>query len=177
MRDVIMGIDPGSTGAVSLINVRTRKIKYLKLPTTKSQLDTFKLKNFLKKISPRVAMCGIERNSALSGTDEKGEKRRFGSTQQMKKGWNEGVIFGMLIMSEIPYMEFSPRKWQNELYKSFRIPASITDTKDKAKYVANRMFPKESFIPTERSSKPHDGCIDATLIAEYTRRSYAVESL
>lgn len=44
------------------------------------------------------------------------------------------------------------------------------ETKDFALAKARELWPDETWTATERSSKPHDGLIDAALIAEYGRR-------
>jgi hypothetical protein len=44
------------------------------------------------------------------------------------------------------------------------------ETKPRALEVASRTWPEEDWLATPRSSKPHEGLIDAALIAEYGRR-------
>ncbi len=45
-----------------------------------------------------------------------------------------------------------------------------TDTKAMSLVAAQRIFPNESFLATERSSVPHDGLVDAALICEFGKR-------
>jgi hypothetical protein len=44
------------------------------------------------------------------------------------------------------------------------------ETKRAASELARRLWPDESFFATERCKTPHDGLVDAALIAEYARR-------
>ena len=46
------------------------------------------------------------------------------------------------------------------------------DTKAMALMAAKRLFPKVNLIMTERSTTPHDGLVDALLMAEYARRKF-----
>jgi len=49
-----------------------------------------------------------------------------------------------------------------------RIPKGQAKALAKAKVA--ELWPDESWLPSERASVPHDGLIDAALIAEYGRR-------
>ena len=44
------------------------------------------------------------------------------------------------------------------------------NTKAAALNVAKQIFPAETWLKSERCTKPHDGMIDAALLAEYGRR-------
>lgn len=60
----------------------------------------------------------------------------------------------------------TPQSWQKSL-----LPGCKTgDTKPRALELASRLWPNETFLATDRSRKPHEGIIDAALIAEYARR-------
>lgn len=59
----------------------------------------------------------------------------------------------------------TPQRWQKIM-----LPACAKgDTKPAALAMARRLWPDEKWLATPRCSKPHDGMIDAALIAEFAR--------
>lgn len=48
------------------------------------------------------------------------------------------------------------------------------NTKEAALDVANLLAPDECWLKNERCSKPHDGMVDAFLIAQYIRKGYKI---
>lgn len=59
----------------------------------------------------------------------------------------------------------TPPQWQKPLLK-----CKTGDTKPAALTMARQLWPKEKWLETERCSKPHEGGVDAALIAEWARR-------
>ena len=60
----------------------------------------------------------------------------------------------------------TPQSWQKVM-----IPKCAKgDTKPRALQKAKELWPEETFFATPRSKTPHEGLIDASLIAEYSRR-------
>lgn len=120
--------------------------------------------------------CVIEDLHSIFGTSAKAN---------FTFGVNNGLIIGMLQCSQIPYTKIGPKKWQKEMWQGIRpveIPTGKFDKKGNPKVKINtkatsliavqRLFPKESFLATERSKKPHDGIVDSVLMAEYCRRNF-----
>jgi hypothetical protein len=48
-------------------------------------------------------------------------------------------------------------------------PIAKGDTKPAALAKAKQLWPEETFLASARSTKPHEGIVDAYLIAEYGR--------
>lgn len=48
--------------------------------------------------------------------------------------------------------------------------AHAKDTKQAAFVVAKRLWPGRSWLATERSKKPHQGLVDASLLAVFAKR-------
>jgi hypothetical protein len=65
-----------------------------------------------------------------------------------------------------------PKKWQADIWanvdKIYKTGKKI-DTKKTSLMAAKRLFPNESFLATSRSRVPHDGIVDAALIAQYCK--------
>ena len=69
-------------------------------------------------------------------------------------------------------------EWQRTHWKRPKLPKSEKfDTKAAALNAATRLWPNESWTKNERSKIPHDGLIDAALIAEHARKHNLEEHL
>ena len=63
------------------------------------------------------------------------------------------------------------RNWQKAMLGHLSPPY---DTKKAALGVANMLAPEECWLKSKRCSKPHDGMVDAFLIARYIRKGHAL---
>jgi hypothetical protein len=77
------------------------------------------------------------------------------------------TIETLLIVREIPYTTVSARVWQG----SYWTPKKAVKPKDAALDTATKKWPCARWLASARSRKPHDGMIDAALIADWARRS------
>lgn len=77
------------------------------------------------------------------------------------------ALRAMCELLAIRYVRVTPQKWQKEMLPG----CEKGQTKHAAFTLARSLWPSESWIATERSRIPHDGIIDAALIAEYARRA------
>lgn len=77
-----------------------------------------------------------------------------------------GAIRGLLESRYIRHHRVTPQTWQKWMLPG----CEKGQTKPMALSVCSQLWPNESWMARERSSKPHEGLIDAALIAEYGRR-------
>jgi len=77
-----------------------------------------------------------------------------------------GSVRSLLETRELRHFRIAPQTWQKEMLGS----CPKGETKKFALAVATRLWPSETWLATSRSSKPHEGLVDAALIAEYGRR-------
>ena len=89
-------------------------------------------------------------------------------------GHQSGAVEMMAIALRIPYTKIPAKQWQKEMFTGVE-EITITgktsrDTKAMALVAAKRLFPGRDFTFTERSTKPHDGYVDALLMSEYGKR-------
>jgi hypothetical protein len=77
-----------------------------------------------------------------------------------------GAIRGVLASRYIRHHRINPQAWQ----KKMLIGCAKGDTKPAALAAARRLWPEEKWLATARSLVPHNGLVDAALIAEYARR-------
>ena len=103
------------------------------------------------------------------------------------------ILMTILTILEIPYTPVAPKTWQKQMWMGVseqRKPnktkldkngqmvtkRGAIDTKNMSLIAAKRLFPsfdlRDPNRKTERSEKPHDGVVDAILMAEYCRRNF-----
>ena len=77
----------------------------------------------------------------------------------------------LLVAFAIPYTIVRAQTWQREFWKRPTLPKGQKfDNKGAALAAARRIWPNEDWTKSERSTKPHDGMVDAALLAEWGRR-------
>jgi hypothetical protein len=86
-----------------------------------------------------------------------------------------GEIMGILIANEIPHTLIPPQEWQKVMFLGTKPNAGKAkrDPKARALEAANRVFAKKNsfWLRSPRCKKPHDGMVDAALLAEACRRA------
>jgi len=81
------------------------------------------------------------------------------------------VIEALLVNYGLKYHTVTARTWQKEFWQRPKLPTGVKfDTKQAALLAANNLWPSQSWLPSKRHRKPHDGLVDAALLAEYGRR-------
>jgi hypothetical protein len=81
-----------------------------------------------------------------------------------------GSFHALRAMCELKHLQWqriTPQSWQKVM-----LPGCVKgDTKPAALRAAKAIWPNENWLATSRSKVPHDGLVDAALIAEYCRRT------
>lgn len=171
-----MAIDPGKTGSVVIISEDGSELYKFVVPLIQKEIDVARLSLYIKRWSGYIKHCVIEDVHQIFGVSSKANFQ-FGRAL--------GLLEGIISVCEIPWSKVQPKTWQKEMWEGVR-PVQIntgkktkdgnikykTDTKATSLLAAKRLFPKETFLATKRSSVPHDGIIDALLISEYCRRKF-----
>jgi len=149
MKQIFVGIDPGKSGALAVIDA-AEGIAFA-VP-----YDPRKYINALNCLPPENTVVCLEHVHAMP---------KQGVTSQFTFGVSFGSLQGVLDTLRIPYELVHPQKWKKEF--------SITADKNSAITVCKRLFPDVSLLPTDRSRKDNDGMAEALLMAEYARRKMA----
>ena len=179
-----IGIDPGKDGGIAVIE--DNKLTTYIIPRLKKgvvdeeQLDKllFELKYHpdWEDMNPQDCMCVLENVHSV---------HRSSANSNFQFGDINGLIRGMLISNRIPFIRIEPKEWQKEAWRGVS-PIKINtgeklksgepkykiDTKATSLIAAKRLFPNETFLATERSKVPHDGLVDAALMAFYCKMKY-----
>lgn len=88
--------------------------------------------------------------------------------QAISSMWDSyGATRAILESRGIRHHRITPQSWQ----KRMLVGCKKGDTKPAALARAKQLWPHETWLASSRCTKPHDGLIDAALIAEYGRVS------
>lgn len=146
MERIYIGIDPGKSGGIAVIDEYTNErwaIPY-------SDEELLKTADYAMEYD---CICCLEKVGAMPGQ---------GVTSMFNFGKAYGYIKGVLEAFGIPYQEISPQKWKKEFGLNSDKTASVE--------VCRRLFPDVNLLATPRCKKAHDGMAEALLLAEYARR-------
>lgn len=186
MSEYVLGVDPGKTGALCFLPLAGGPLVYLVVPEISGtkEIDLSSIYRFAHPYITRTAVCAIEDVHSVFGSSAKSNfqfGRALGNVEMLP------VVFG------VPCVKVQPKKWQATAWegitpvkkpkktmrknkKTGKYEEHIvnkTDTKATSLLAARRLFPNETFLATKRSSVPHDGAIDAALIAYWARLNCA----
>lgn len=166
------GIDPGKHGGIAILTKNGGLVKSpfpLVGKSGKQELDLKSLAEYFRTIKinfPDIIFV-MEEVHSLFGMSA-GTNFTF--------GWNNGLLIGMLHAMNLPYTLVQPKKWQAEIWtNSDKVLHTVkgktkTDTKATSSKAAARLYPGVDFTPTARSTKDHDGIVDAALLAKFAQQ-------
>ena len=181
-----MGIDPGLTGGIVILNEEgsvenkwpiptivsyasgkkkkaTKEGEQPKKKATKSKktttLDLIALNQIFTQLKTEVDHAVLEQVASRPG---------MASPAVFKFGRVYGILEGLLAAHQIPYTLCIPRVWCKVIHAGIE---GGMEPKDKSRVALGRLFPAVDLRPTERAIKPHEGMMDALLIAEWGRRT------
>lgn len=188
-KTTFLGIDPGLDGGLVLLsesgevlekhivptieNVTMKKSKTKKDPETgkmamtesvKRSIDGVALNRILDELRPRTTHAILEQVASRPG---------MSAPAVFKFGQVYGIIEGLLIGNKIPYMTAIPAVWCRVIHAG--IPGD--DPKARSLVALNRLFPSVDLRVSARASKPHEGLMDALLLAEFGRRKAKIGEL
>lgn len=170
MSNLIVGIDPGLSGALVFLDGEGGFAREL-MPTIttkkgsgqKRSYNTAELRRMLFLDGDRIRHVFLEKQQAMPASLR---GRNQGSASTFSTGYGFGLLVGLLAGLELPFSLVHPRTWQALLFRD----CPKGDTKATALIVAQRLYPRVDLRASERSRIAHGGVVDALLIAEYGRR-------
>ncbi len=173
----VMGVDPGKNGGFVLVPLDpSGKQIFIPVPMNGLEVLTDKLIASLKEVAPNVVACVMEDVHSIFGASAK---------SNFQFGWINGVMETCLVAAGIPFTKMQPKAWQKQAWKCVDILRVVTakgsapgesraktDTKGTSLAAARKLFPSETFLATSRSKVPHDGWVDACLLAWVAKEKY-----
>ena len=150
----IMGVDPGASGALVILDTDDRSIVVIDMPTTKvkrgprtvNQVDAVALSHALQPYSGECTAL-VEKVHSMPGQ---------GLVSTFSFGRAAGVLEGVLAALDIPFSLIPPQTWT----KAMRLFGG----KDGSRARAQELFPDQAHL---FARKKDDGRADAALIACY----------
>lgn len=149
----ILGVDPGASGALVILETTTGDLTVLDMPTVEIKRGARMVRQvsaqlLVDLLSPfQIGHAYIEKVGAMPGQ---------GVSSMFAFGRAAGVVEGVLAGLRVPLTFVTPQEWQKAL--------RVTGGKDGARHRATQLFPAGS---TYFSRKKDDGRADAALIAKY----------
>ena len=163
-----IGIDIGKSGAYYILGEDGSEIDRGPVPMIKKEVDYHALNVLLQPYDMFNGMVVFEKLGVIFGSSKK---------TAFSMGYQAGAIEMCCIANNLIYTMAPAKKWQEHMFqgqtkifkKGIKGPLN---TKAMALIAAKRLFPKTNLLMTERSTVPHDGLVDALLMAEYARRKF-----
>ncbi len=150
---VFLGVDPGQSGGVAVVNLDGKVIEVFSMPKTERDIS-----DRISTFRGHAHMAVIEKVHAMP---------KQGVSSSFKFGMSYGGLRMALIAHRIPFEAVSPGVWQREMgcLMSGRTGPSDNKTakKNHTKARAQEMFP---------NCRITHAVADALLIAEYCRRVF-----
>lgn len=145
---IYIGIDPGASGGIAVVNDST-VIQAVAMPATEADIWKFLTGNG-QPAPPGVYRAVIEH---VWSTPGQGGAFKFGKSV--------GTLLGLLTAAGIPFDQILPRIWQKALGVAYPKGATDTVKKNMTKRRAQQLFPTLTVT---------HAIADALLLAEYCRR-------
>lgn len=157
---IYVGIDNGISGAIAILKEDGSLDTWMPMPIQKTHRGN--------EVVPKCIHTILWRLKSISPItviiEEPGGSQSAKSASSMAGSFH--AIRAVLDILQIRYHRITPQSWQKKMLK-----CKPGDTKKAALVIARSLWPEASWLETPRCRTPHDGAIDAALIAEYGRRN------
>jgi hypothetical protein len=157
-----IGIDIGLKGAIAYIQA-DGSIYCTPMPVIKDTLDPTELMSALSRGGKAVAV--FEKLGVIFGTAK---------STAFSMGYQSGAVEVGCIAAGLTYTKVPAKQWQKDMFigvDEIKNSKGKRDTKAMALVAVKRIFPQVKLTFGERATKPHDGLVDALLMAEWARRN------
>jgi hypothetical protein len=154
---MILGVDPGMEGAVCILDDDSVILEVM--PTKDGLIDVVELGHILRPYAPMITKAYLE-----------GASLRPMQQGQFKIGQNFGRIQAVLEYMGIWALTVRPQDWSKDY------DHGVVEKDKKKRYglikkararIAQGLFPEINLMATTGSYVPHDGLVDALLIANW----------
>jgi crossover junction endodeoxyribonuclease RuvC len=150
---IILGIDPGLSGAIAIYNIYTEELVVMDMPTVEMTRNG----KHKREVSPALVADVIAGKGAVRAYMERvSAMPGQGVSSMFSFGRSAGVVEGVLAAYEIPVTLVTPQAWMKAM--------GVRAGKDGSRERAMQLFPAYS---TLFARKKDDGRSDAALIAKY----------
>lgn len=152
----VLGIDPGLTGALALLNDEGALVGVHDIPTVDGQIDGYQLKLTIAALAPDHVFVEL-----LHAMPKNGSRAAF------SQGDSWGAIRTAIQCARIPYTTVTPSKWKQRL--GITRGATDKERKEISRRRAIELYPGLGFFDRK---KDHNRA-EAALIATYGHKELA----
>lgn len=163
-----IGIDIGLKGALAVIDPDGVVTTY-PMPVVKDQLDLRGLLDIMDLTiinqSSKDMSVVFEKLGVIFGTSK---------ATAFSMGLQLGAMEMLCVSQMVSYTKVPAKQWQKDMFMGvdeIKNAKGKRDTKAMALVAVKRLFPNLKLTFGERATKPHDGLVDAVLMAEWARRN------
>jgi crossover junction endodeoxyribonuclease RuvC len=150
---IILGIDPGLSGAIAIYNIYTEELVVMDMPVVEMTRNG----KHKREVSPALVADVIAGKGAVRAYMERvSAMPGQGVSSMFSFGRSAGIVEGVLAAYEIPVTLVTPQAWMKAM--------AVRAGKDGSRERAMQLFPAYS---TLFARKKDDGRSDAALIAKY----------
>ncbi len=150
---LFVGIDPGNRGYI--VGIHHQQVIAHPMPKTDEELPG--LFSELKKKG--IYHLVLEKAQVMP---------KNGAVSMFRYGERYGFLRGVITSLKISHSLVTPRAWHKAMVKNDK----HKDPKQRALATAMRLNPEFDFVPP-RCKKPHDGLVDAFLMAHYCKKEFS----
>jgi Holliday junction resolvasome RuvABC endonuclease subunit len=165
---IFVGIDPGLTGGIAVIDEKTTPIYVGAFKAVAGEFSAHAFADMLNAIRQVNPVMILSNTRIVVGVEKVHSMPGQGVSSSFKFGNTYGKIQGVLAAKHIPFELITPQAWTRVMLAG----EPKDDKKNRGKNVAQRLWPELSLRENERCRTVHSGMADALLIAEYLRRKH-----
>lgn len=190
MRNIFLGLDPGSQGFITAYIPESNEVKFYPMPEEKvptgrvSKTGKEEIKSEFSHSGLRDLVYTIKsdfpNSNFITTIEEVGGRQGWSATNTFNFGYCAGaqrMVFEML-SSKVTFVR--PIKWQTSMYQGFSkvmVPSStgktmVHDTKATSAIVSAALRPELDFRKTTRSKNVDDNKTDSFLICLYGYKEF-----
>jgi len=151
---MIIGVDPGFTGAIAF-DFKTLGLKVYDLPLT--------MYNKRKQVDPAALNTLIRNNystvSAIVVLEDVHAMPKQGLVSTFRFGYNAGILLGVLSTHDLTIVRVKPAVWKSAL--------GLTSNKKDSLTLARKLFPEQADLFKRAKD---DGRAEAALLAHFGRK-------
>ena len=153
---IVVGVDNGVSGGLAAVSDGIQSL--LTMPTLKArkgnEIDVAAVDQWLAQFSPSLVVI-----------EEPGGSKSAKAATSMAGSFH--ALRTICVLRGLPYERVTPQSWQKVMMPGCK----SGETKARALEAARRLWPAQDWRATPRCTTPHDGLIDAALIALWAKRT------
>ena len=166
---ISLGIDVGKSGALAVVDDEGKVIRLAPVPMVGKEYDVPGLlvlirETLLRDVEWKEVHVFYEALHAMPA-------KMGGGKTNFSRGYGLGMLETMIAALRLTSTPVRAQKWQKTMFEGQLVGKG--ETKAAAERTARRLWPDQLWkVEESKSKKPHDGMIDAALIAEWGRRNF-----